>query len=281
MKFKDKIRYLYAKIIRKKTLLFSSQDSWEWALKKRILGYVPFFYDFDEINPNDFDVIMPLTLPAQRYINTNRKLFFNRIYISPSDYCIELCNDKAKFNDYLSKNGFQKLLPAIDEKFNYPYILKKKVGAWGVGTYIISSIKNEIEHKDKIESKEYFTQKYIEGKYEYAAHIIIVDKKIVFFKALKSTFHDEYFIKGRDFKPKSIEEIDHEKYKSIFEEILSRMGYEGICCFNYKITEEGLSIFELNPRFGATLNRFINEALICYSTYGKLNKKIHLDKIKA
>jgi len=173
----------------------------------------------------------------------------------------------------LSKNGFKKLLPPINAKFNYPYILKKKVGAWGEGIFIINSIKTEMEHKEEIESKEYFTQKYIEGKYEYTAHIIITDKKIVFFGALKFSFHDECFIKGRDFKHVSVEKVDHEEYKSIFEKILSSMDYEGICCFNYKITEEGLSIFEVNPRFGATMNRFINESLICYSTYGEPKKK--------
>jgi len=273
MKIKDKIRFFYAKFFLKKTLLFSSKKEWEWDLRKRVSGYVSFFYEFDEVNPNHFDVILPLTLFAQKHINTHHELFARQIYLSPADSCIELCDDKEKFHAYLSRNGFQQLLPSIGGKLDYPYVLKKKRGTWGDGIYIISSKKVEMEHINKIESDEYFIQQYIKGKDEYTAHIIIANKEIVFFKVLKFTFQDEYFIKGKDFKSTSVEEIEHSQYKSIFGEILSSMNYEGISCFNYKITDEGLSIFEVNPRFGASMNRFINEALICYRIYGQPNKK--------
>jgi len=278
MKIKDTIRFFFAKIFSKKTVLFSSMDDWEWAIRKRITGYVPFFYEFDEINPNYFDVIIPLTLHSQRYINAHRELFAKQLYLCPTEYCIELCDNKENFHNFLSKNGFQKLMPMINGKFDYPYILKKKVGAWGEGISIISDMKSEMKHIADIESEDYFTQQYIKGKDEYTAHIITADKTIIFFKALKFTFQDECFIKGKDYKPMSVVEVEHDKYKSIFEEVLSSMNYEGICCFNYKITKNGLSIFEVNPRFGASMNRFINGALIYYSIYGAPNKKSSVSK---
>jgi len=266
MKIKDKIRFFFAKILLKKTVIFSAKDDWEWPIRKGIVGYVPFFYEFDEINPNDFDVVFPLTLRAQRYINCHRELFAKQLHLNPSDYCIELCDDKKRFHSYLSENGFQKFIPIMNGKFDYPYVLKKKVGLWGEGISIISDKKSEIEHINEIESDDYCTQQYIKGKDEYTSHIIVIAKTIVFFKALKFTFQDEYFIKGKDFTPISVEEVDHEMYKPIFEEILLSMDYEGICCFDYKVTEDGLSIFEINPRFGASMSRFINEALNIYGS---------------
>lgn len=274
MKFKDKIIFFLAKFLKRKIVLFSSKEDWEWSIRKRVIGYVPFFYEFDKINLNNFDVIVPLTLHAQRYINSHPKSFTKQLYICPSDYCIELCNDKVMFHNYLAKNGFQQFTPIINEKFSYPYIIKKRIGAWGEGISIITDTKSEMEHISEIESEEYFTQQYIKGQDEYTAHIIIAAKRIVFFRALKFTFQDEYFVKGKDFNPTSVEEVNHDNFKPIFEEILLSINYQGICCFNYKITTNGLKIFEVNPRYGASMTRFINEALIDYSIYGAPNKKV-------
>lgn len=273
MKIKDKIRFLLAKISSRETVLFSSKDDWEKVMKNNITGYVPFFYEFDKINSQYFDIIIPLTLHAQIYINAHRELFAEKTYLCPSDYSMEICDDKKKFHSHLSSHGFRKYLPEIDKKFDYPYVLKKKKGAWGEGISIITDMKNERRYMTELKSEEYFTQQYIKGRNEYTAHIIFADRMIVFFRVLKFTFQDEQYIKGMGFTPISVEKTKHEKYKQIFADILSQLNYEGICCFNYKITEDGLRIFEINPRFGASMNYFINEAITHYNIYGKNNAR--------
>ncbi len=42
------------------------------------------------------------------------------------------------------------------------------------------------------------------------------------------------------------------------------MGYEGICCFGYKIVDNKLKIYEINPRYGASMTYFIDDALVSY-----------------
>jgi len=268
MKLKDKIRYFLAKIIFRKTILFSFEEDRVWNIKKKITGYVPFFYEFGEINVKKFNVIVPLTIPALRYINAYPGLFSNKTYICPSSDCINLCDNKESFYKYLAKNGFEQLTPKVNEKFSYPYVIKKKTGDFGEGIFVINNEGSEKEHADKIESEDYFTLEYITGQDEYACHIIVADGRIVFFRTIKHTFQDDYFIKGKHCEPAVSEEVDHNKFKPIFEEILLGMNYQGICCFDYKTTGDSLKIFEINPRYGASMDSFINDALVDYSHYG-------------
>lgn len=274
MKLKDKIRYLLAKILFKKTILFSFENDRMWNIKKRITGYVPFFYEFDEVNLNKFKVVVPLTIPALRYINAYPELFSDKVCICPSGECVDLCDDKESLHIYLAENGFKQFTPKYNEKFSYPYVIKKKIGDFGEGVFVINDEGSEKEHADKIESEDYFTLEYITGQDEYACHIIVADGRIVFFKTIKHIFQDDHFIKGKHCEPAASEEVDHNKFKPIFEEILLSMNYQGICCIDYKITDEGLKIFEINPRYGASMDSFINDALIDYCHYGSSGRRV-------
>ncbi len=264
MKIKDKIRLLYAKKLFKKTILFSTKKDWEKSIRKTIRGYVPFFYDLNEVNPKHFDLVIPLTLFATKYINENALSFNRQQVLVPSNHCIDLCHDKERFQLFLVKHGFGQFAPQINQDFGYPYLLKCKTGQWGMGISIIDSPQSEKMLINEIASEDYFKQEYVEGQDEYTAHVIINEKRIVFLRTLKFTFQDKYFVKGQQFKHASKEEVDHSQFKKLFEDILIKVGYQGICCFNYKITKGKLSIFELNPRYGGSLTHFINEALIAY-----------------
>ena len=59
-------------------------------------------------------------------------------------------------------------------------------------------------------------------------------------------------------------EVNHDKFLNDFENILSLMNYQGICCFNYKILDGKPKIFEINPRFGGTMPYFIDQGIHSY-----------------
>jgi predicted ATP-grasp superfamily ATP-dependent carboligase len=88
--------------------------------------------------------------------------------------------------------------------------------------------------------------------------------KVVFLKALKFTFPDRFFVKGKYYQPTSAVEVDHRQFKDIFEDVLVKIGYQGICCFNYKLVANDMKIFEVNPRYGGSMTRFLNGALVSY-----------------
>lgn len=264
MTLRDKFRFLLAKIFLKKIILFSKKYDWEPSIKKNLKGSSVFFYEFNEVDPNAFDIVVPLSLHAQKYINNNPALLAPQKALIPSNYCIDLCDDKKLFHDFLLDNGLGTFAPKVDGDFVFPYILKRKIGAWGVDIYIIHDSKDERENLDKIQSSKYFKQEYIRGREEYTAHIVIIDNNIVFFKALEFMFSANYFVKGKHYKPTTVTEVDHSQFKQTFQNILLKIGYQGICCFNYKIVNQDLMIFEVNPRYGGTMTRFIKEALLSY-----------------
>jgi predicted ATP-grasp superfamily ATP-dependent carboligase len=85
------------------------------------------------------------------------------------------------------------------------------------------------------------------------------------------------FIKGQNYNSHSSTLIDlHQKYVKIFDKILLKINFRGICCIDYKIVNNKPIIFEINPRFGGsaiymlpeqTIDAYIKE-VIC-RTYEK------------
>ena len=89
----------------------------------------------------------------------------------------------------------------------------------------------------------------------------------------KLRFNDSIFIKGNSLKSINSKEINHEIFIPIFCDILTYLKYEGIACFDYKVTSNGeLKIFELNPRFGSSLSKFIHEMVLVYRRFSMVGK---------
>ena len=265
MTFRDRLRLIFAKISRKETILFSMKEQWVLQkIQRELQGRAVFFYEFDEVDPNIFDIAVPLTLPAQKYANAHPGLFTSKNAIIPSNYCINLCDDKERFHRFLVTNGFGMFAPKIHDGSTYPYVLKKKIGKWGVDTVIISNSQDEQANIEKTRSNDYFKQECITGRKEYAGHVVIMGGKIVFLKTIEFTFRDEQFVKSAHCKPSKVKEVDHSHLKTTFEDILVKMGYQGMCCFDYKIGSRGPMIFEVNPRYGASMINFLDEAVASY-----------------
>ena len=126
MTLKDTVKYYLIKIFFMKSILFSFSEDRKWNIKKRIVKYIPFFYDFNQGIVDKFNIIVPLSLHSQQYINAHPDMFITKTYLCPPDTCIALCDDKEKFHNYLSENGFKQVTPRINENFSYPYVIKKK-----------------------------------------------------------------------------------------------------------------------------------------------------------
>lgn len=264
MTFKDRLRLLMANFFGTKTILFSRGIEWETQIRDKIKCHATFFYDFDEVDPSVFDIVIPLSLKSQKYINKHKQYLIPHKAIVPSDYCIDLCNNKFNFYQFLIDNNFNEFTPITNCIQKFPYILKKNIGEFGVGTLIIKNEDDERENTEKINSKNYFTQEYVHGKEEYTAHIICVNNRIIYFRVLMFSFGETCFVKGKYFEPEKVEVINHSKYKKIFEDILLKMDYQGICCFNYKVSDGKIKIFEINPRFGGSLTRILDEGIFYY-----------------
>ena len=209
------------------------------------------FAEISHTNIKNYDLVVPLIISDVRYLDEVRNLIIDNPIPIPSLESINLTNDKYILNQLLIENGFSSYIPKIGGTQLFPYILKKSVGHSSENCYVIFDSQQELTLSDALNDPEYFTQALIPGSYEYATHILFKDKKIISSLNIKYSFNTETPIKGKD-KPLYIK-VCHCPYLNVFSAILALIGYEGLCCFNYKEFESLLYIIEINPRFGGSL----------------------------
>lgn len=266
IKLKKKLRVLAGRFFYKKTILFSKKPTREQQIIKKINTCFPCFASFKKVNLNRFYLIFPLSEDASNYFNQKYSYLNYKKAIVPSNEAIELCKDKKIFTEFLIKHGFEKYTIKPPNPFQYPYILKKRIDEDGANTVIIYDTVSEDEHRNELNSDEFFTQEYIEGNDEYAMHIIMYKKEVIYYKTMKYTFEQNKFVKGSGCKQYSQTTVDHLRFIDQFKNILNTMNYEGVCCIDYKLQNGCIKIFEINARMGASLSEYIDEAL---HTYGK------------
>lgn len=241
---------------RKIKILFSKKDDWEPEIRKgfRSTRHEISFGILSPENVVKYDLIVPLTIEDISKLNKFRHLIDNNPIPVPNIESLKLCNDKSLFNQILITNNFGDFIPETGDNVQYPYILKKKIDEWGQNSHIVLDKKQEQKYSDILSNPDYFRQKVIFGNYEYAAHILFSKQKIVYSLGIEYYFMDKYFIKGKD---KTLTtKICHCPYLDIFADILNLIGFEGLCCFNYKVAGNRPLIFEVNPRFGNSLSPF-------------------------
>jgi predicted ATP-grasp superfamily ATP-dependent carboligase len=197
---------------------------------------------------------VPLTIYDLQYLNESRHLVLHNPIPIPSADSIALCDNKPLFNQTLIEKGFGEFIPNVCGTQKYPYILKKQSDEWGVNSHIISDAQQEHAFADILAQPDYFCQEFIQGSEEYATHVLFIDQKILYSMNIKYHFNNKFPIKGKD--PFSYTKICHCPYLDLFSSILTSIGYEGLCCINYKVSNNRPFILEINPRFGGSLSTF-------------------------
>lgn len=210
---------------------------------------------------NLIDYIIPM---SEKDYYLSKKIVGNNVHpqiLYPSDENVNLLNNKVSFTKYMMKN-FYDYIPKVfyleniklEENVEYPLISKPIFSTNGKNMFIIN---NKLERcKDKI-----ILQKFIKLKYEYSAHLLCDEGKILNYKIIKQLYPNNY-IKKVNFN-KCIE-VTNFPIEPI-EKIILNLNYTGGCCVDFKYDEQKnkIYIFELNPRFGgsAFTNNFIYKLL--------------------
>lgn len=244
-----------------KTILFSRRDDWEAGMRSALRFHHPHFLEFDGIDPDRFDLIVPTTLKDARYFNRNFAHLNHLKAIVPSDEAIDACDQKLEFVRTLAARGFSRYLPAWGDSVDYPYLLKKNVGEWGVGIHVVGGVEAEIACRGELGSDDYLRQQYIEGRTEYTTHLLMASGRNAFMRSVEFGFADPWHVKGKRFQHTFQSPVDHRRYSKLFEEVMNALGFQGFCCFNYKLVDDVPKIFEVNPRYGASMTLFLANAM--------------------
>jgi predicted ATP-grasp superfamily ATP-dependent carboligase len=237
-----------------KKILFSGMPNWVDDIKSGFRR-LPHQVDFGSITEDSFqryDIVVPLSLPALE--EARRHSSQQKIALPlPAAESVHLCEDKYEFNQALVKAGFGRYIPKMAQglALTPPYILKKRISAWGIGCYIIHNCADQEAQLDRITDPKYFCQEFIPGSTEFATHILFVDGKIIKALNIKYEFASDTPIKGQN--ANHLQVIQGCPYLDLFARVLRTVQFEGLCCVNYKVAKGQPFLLEINPRFGGSL----------------------------
>jgi predicted ATP-grasp superfamily ATP-dependent carboligase len=215
--------------------------------------------EFGSITPEsfeEFDLVVPLTLSDLHLVRRYLPVLARNPIPVPSEQCVRLCHDKYEFNQRLIHEGFARYIPRMGNglELEPPYILKKRTGEWGKDCYIIRDRRDEKALLERVMDPAFFCQEIISGQFEFATHILFTGNRIVKSLTLMYEFESETPIKGQDQDLQRF--ICRCAHLELFGRILRTIGFQGLCCVNYKITRGQPFLLEINPRFGGSLGPY-------------------------
>jgi hypothetical protein len=248
-----------------KQILFGLKEDWAVPIGQN-LDAARFRANFREFNDRqlafrNFDCVVPLRL-TDYWPLRNRGGRGN--YLIPGHEIVALSTDKCRMNAYLQQNGFGEFVPEIyGDKVTYPFIYKKHKDEWGLHSRIVRTPEEMAGLEPPAPGEVRFKQEYVVGHIEYVTHMLAVDGEPRYTLTFEHGFDSDHFIKGRWAHYISHVEVET-PIMDVLGGILKSLHYTGTCCFNYKFANGVPKIFEMNPRYGATLTERINDYLEIY-----------------
>jgi hypothetical protein len=231
---------------------FERFADWENAIRENLASqYELTFSDLWDVEPAAFDAVFPLQQMNYSHLDKYSFLRGKRFFV-PDHEAVELCDDKLTLTKFLIAKGFGGWVPRLRPAGPpYPYIWKARVGSFGQQCHIVRSTADEAALN--LRDPDWFAQAVTPGNVEYATHILRANGEIRYVSTFGYKMAGALVVKGRTNKPIETQFRRDCYCLSLFSEILARIGYEGTACFNYKIQYGQPLIFEVNPRFGASL----------------------------
>lgn len=217
----------------------------------------------EESRLDRYDLFLPLIIQDIKLLADRFGRWNGRRFVVPSSDLVDLADDKQRFFDFLIRQRFSEHVPMPADRATYPWILKRRRDAGGEHCHIIQGPDDAEQFRPQIDSDDYLTQQYVAGSKEYTTHIYRFQNRTEFHTTVEFRMNRELYVRGRRMQPYKNVQIDFvaSKHLDLFERILDRMGFEGLCCFNYKLVDGQPIIFEMNPRYGGSLAPKINEVL--------------------
>lgn len=185
------------------------------------------------------------------------------VAIYPTAAAAGVCEDKLALVDFLTGRGLEQAVPARREPGPpYPYVLKRRIGYWGRHAHVVRDAAQEATLDAG--PADWFAQDFIPGATEYAAHILRDGGRIWYASTVCYELGRPDAVLGAHARPVRMTLTRGCVHLRGFAEILAALDYEGTACIDYKLVDGTPKIFEINPRFGASLAHDVNAYLDCY-----------------
>jgi hypothetical protein len=243
------VAYGYLARSRPLKILFSNREGWveQLARKFRFTRHEVTFDDLRHADLARYDLVVPLAMEDLRFLSDLPRGARNLITI-PTRQVIDLCDDKLEFARRLSANGFGRWLPRVGAALDYPYVWKRNPDEAGEHCHIVTCPETEQALAAQCTGADYFKQEFISGRHEYASHILYMGGHVVYALTIAYGYATDYPIKGKDAPVYMM--IRGCPWLPLFATMLATLGFEGLCCVNYKLRDGEPVVLEVNPRLG-------------------------------
>lgn len=238
----------------RKAILFGEHSTQAPAIARYIdrSRFEPSFAELAEADMVGFDLVVPLSVaqiePARRANADGR-----RCAVLPTPELVALCDDKLAFNRWLIDHGFGAHVPTLlaDVPDDYPYIRKARSGNFGAGCAMVRDAR-DAERLGPIDAGS-FHQRAVAGAEEYVLHLLRIDGRIRYRLGYCYDMGTPLAVRGAAKAARSVVPAEPPQALPLCTAILDALGYEGTCCFNYKLEDGVVQLLEINPRFGGSL----------------------------
>ena len=245
---------------RGRRILFSPWPNAEASIR-RGFQHTRHVITFGEIpsGGGDYDLVVPFSIEALAAAGADEVLRRRNPLPLPSAAALELCHDKPVLNELLRANGFARHVPGPASRGVFPYMLKKGRDWSGSNSFCLLSATDESSHRTELDSPDYYLQEWIGGDTEYSAHILVKDGRVRRILTVEFIMQTDRAVHGRD--PVLLMRRCHSRHTALFERMLQVVGFEGLCCVDYKVRGRIPYVLEINPRFGFSLGPFFSTFL--------------------
>lgn len=264
---------------------FGYNGSWMHVINEKLLSYLPKiksiqnFRQFDA-KIHEFDIAIPLLERDVQILHDNA--VNPSIIAMPSLSIINTFRCKNAFYNYIVSNNLQNYVANTYQNTNdvtyLPIIVKPFSMNSGSGMFIIDNTTETLcmandelvkyiediclkKNINNLAENKYLIQDYIVSPYEYVAHIVANQGKIVLCITYECNYNSNNYIKGpvsnNDLKNMKKITLDTEHVDKL-EELLKPCNFTGVCNIDFKIIYGNLKVFEINPRLGGSLTLYGN-----------------------
>lgn len=201
-----------------------------------------------------YDAVLPLSLQDHAALTARRAAGERVPAVLPAPGAVALCNDKLKLNRHLIAAGLAALVPPLlPADAPPPYILKHRRDVSGRQSQIVTTPEQAAALQDRPESH-WFRQVLVPGETEHALHVLMHGGRPVFHARMTYRSAAEVYVKGIQSKPVSRQWSAGDDSLAALLPILQAVGFsDGLCCIDFKTLDGRVQMFEVNPRFGASL----------------------------
>jgi predicted ATP-grasp superfamily ATP-dependent carboligase len=208
------------------------------------------FGQFTRETVTHFDLLVPLNVEDLRRLDGMRELIAHSPLPIPGPEAIEVCDDKLLFARVMQEKGFAGLVPRLLEDPAPPYVLKRCRDRGGEFTRIVRSADDASDAPGDANG-DCFRQELVPGRLEFATHVLFVGGRPVRWLTFEYDMGSEHRVKG-PLRPVRKRMIPC-RHLDAFSTVLAAIGFEGLCCIDFKERDGRPVILEINPRFGDSL----------------------------